>query len=338
MAEFGGPEVLRVEQAPDPVPGAGRVLVEVVWAAITFVETQVRAGNAPWPVRVPLVPGGGVAGVVTAVGEGVGGELLGRAVAASTGGSGGYAERVVDAVEAVVVPDGVGLDEAAALIADGRTAVLNLAAAGLAVGGPAVGEPVESGAAVGEPAVGLGGAAASGAGKRVLVLAAAGGVGSLLVQLATAAGAEVVGAAGGARKVELVRGLGAARAADYSAAGWEDLVGEVDVVFDGVGGPLGRAACGLLRPGGRMLCYGLASGEWTAVDPGDAARRGIELVRPGRPAPERIRAAFREALRHAADGTLAPVVGQWFPLERAADAHAAIEARRTVGKTLLRVG
>ncbi|WP_425546861.1 zinc-binding dehydrogenase [Actinosynnema pretiosum] len=347
MTEFGGPEVLRVEQVDDPVPGGGQVLVEVVWAAVTFVETQARAGNAPWPVRVPYVPGGGVAGVVTAVGDGVSGELLGRVVAASTGGSGGYAERVVvDAAEAVVVPEGVGVDEAAALVADGRTAVLNLRAAGLVVG-PAAGrgDLAESGAGVGAQPRGGGAAAdaAEGGGrvpdsvKRVLVLAAAGGVGSLLVQLATAAGAEVVGAAGGTRKVGLVRDLGAARAVDYSITGWEGLVGEVDVVFDGVGGPLGRTAHGLLRSGGRMVSYGLASGEWSAVDPVDAARRGVELVRPERPTPDRIRAAFREALRHAETGTLKPVVGQRFPLERAPEAHAAIEARHTVGKTLLRV-
>ena len=175
----------------------------------------------------------------------------------------------------------------------------------------------------------------------MLVEAAAGGVGSLLVQLSAAQGAEVVAAAGGARKLELARELGARVAVDYRQPDWTERVreacGAVDVVFDGVGGDVARAALGLLAAGGRMVSFGLASGEWAQVSEEDAEARGIELVRPGRPTPAEQRDLTESALAEAAAGRLRPVIGQRFPLERAADAHAAIESRATVGKTLLEV-
>jgi NADPH:quinone reductase len=102
------------------------------------------------------------------------------------------------------------------------------------------------------------------------------------------------------------------------------------VVFDGVGGELARSAFAFLRRGGRMLSYGLASGSWAGVTPEEAAARGVALVQPDR-SPE----ALRDATVSALSGGLKPVIGQRFPLERAADAHAAIESRATIGKTLL---
>jgi NADPH2:quinone reductase len=316
LKEFGGPQVLVAADAPDPVPGPGQVLVEVAFANITFVETQFRAtGAGPFRPELPMIPGNGVGGVVTAVGEGAPPELVGARVVTSTGGSGGYAQRAaVDAAGVYQVPDGVGLDTAVALLADGRTATMLVRAAGLR------------------------------AGDRVLVEAAAGGVGTLLVQLARAAGARVVAAAGGDRKTALARELGAETAVDYRAPDWTQrvraAVGGVDVVFDGVGGAIGRAAFELLDPaaehGARMLSYGLASGEWAAVPEEAARERGVALLGL-RPAPEEVRACTEFVLTEAAAGRLRPVIGQRFPLERAADAHAAIESRATVGKTLLEV-
>jgi len=207
------------------------------------------------------------------------------------------------------VPDGVALDEAVALLADGRTATMLVSSAALVPG------------------------------ERVLVEAAAGGVGSLLVQLATAAGARVVAAAGGPRKLDLARSLGAEVAVDYGAPGWAEAVrsavGGLDVVFDGVGGEVARAAFGLLERGGRMVSFGLASGTWSDVKDDEAAERGVTMVRGARGTPAELRAYTARALAEAAAGRLKPVIGQRFPLERAADAHAAIESRATVGKTLL---
>ncbi len=312
LSEFGGPEVLVAGDAPDPVPGPGQVLIDVEYANITFVETQLRADSGPFSLELPVIPGNGVGGVVTAVGAGVDPGMAGRRVVSSMGGSGGYAElAVVDAGALVEVPEGVALDEAVALLADGRTAVSLVRTVGV------------------------------GEGDRVLVEAAAGGVGSLLVQLARAAGARVVAAAGGAAKLELARELGAEAAVDYREPDWPERVreafGGLDVVFDGVGGQIGASAFELLDPGGRMLRFGLASGEWAAISEDAAAERRVELVPMARPTPEEMRAQTETALAEAAAGRLRPVIGQRFPLERAADAHAAIESRQTVGKTLLEV-
>ena len=312
LKEFGGPEVLLAGEAPDPVAGPGEALIAVTYANITFVETQMRAGGGPGPFRpqLPVIPGNGVGGVVLAVGAGVGGELVGKRVVTSLNGSGGYAERA--AVAAAVpfdVPDGLALDEAVALLADGRTATGLIRAAGVREG------------------------------DRVLVEAAAGGVGSLLVQLARNAGARVVAVAGGARKGQLAAELGAGHAIDYSSADWgdhvRDAVGAVDVVFDGVGGEIGATAFSLLDPGGRFLSYGLASGAWTPVSEEDAAARGVTLRRGPLGTPEEMRGFTESVLAEAAVGRVKPVIGQRFPLDRAADAHRAIESRATIGKTLL---
>lgn len=181
-------------------------------------------------------------------------------------------------------------------------------------------------------------AAAIRPGERVLVEAAAGGVGSLIVQLAKAAGARVVAAVGGARKAGLAAELGAEVAVDYTDEGWakrvRDAVGGVDVVFDGVGGAIARTAFDLLDRGGRMVSFGLASGSWADVSEELAAERGVTLVRPSA-TPAELRAYTESALVGAAEGRLRPVVGQRFPLGEAAAAHAAIQSRATVGKTLL---
>lgn len=282
LREFGPPSVLVAGEADEP---AGEVVIDVRYANITFVETQVRAGRGPFAVQLPMIPGNGVGGVVG-----------GRRVIASLGGSGGYAERVAVAASALIdVPDGMALDDAVALLADGRTATM------------------------------LSDAAAVAAGERVLVLAAAGGVGTLLVQLARRAGATVVGAVGSEAKRGVVEDLGA------EAVLYADAAGPFDVVFDGVGGEVARSAFRLLSRG-RMLSYGLASGTWAGIDAEAAAARGVALVQPNRDP-----AALRGYTERALAGGLTPVISRRFPLERAADAHAAIEARATTGKTLLEV-
>jgi len=292
LREFGPPSVLVAGEAAEPVAGPGQVIIDVEYANITFVETQFRAtGKGPFSgTPLPMIPGNGVGGTVGS-----------RRVIASTGGSGAYAERVaVDESALFDVPDDMPLDHAVALLADGRTATMMLRAAAVAPG------------------------------ERVLVEAAAGGVGTQLVQLAKAAGAVVVAAAGSEAKLELVRSLGADEAVDYTRDGW--AAGTYDVVFDGVGGDIARAAFAQLAAGGRMLSYGLASGSWAGISAEEAAARGVTLVQPDR-SPAALRSSTESIL---AAGTRA-IIGQRFPLERAADAHAAIESRATLGKTLLEV-
>ncbi|WP_328905002.1 zinc-binding dehydrogenase [Streptomyces sp. NBC_00234] len=316
--ELGGPEVLVTRELPDPVAAPGEVLIDVAYVDTIFVETQIRSGGfrEVFPVQVPYVPGGGVAGTVAATGEGVDTSWTGRRVIASVGFSGGYAERATAPAHVLVpVPDGLGLREAAALVHDGVTALALL------------------------------GSTAPKPGERVLVLGASGGMGTLLVQLAHAAGAHVVAVARGERKTALVRELGADTVIDGAAADWvertrtalADAGGPADVVLDGVGGQMGLAALSLVADGGRFSAHGAPTGGFAPVDPAEAARRSITLLGIGDVQlsdAEHVRLAGL-ALTEAAAGRLRPVIGEVFPLERAARAHAAIEARSLLGKVLL---
>ncbi|OLF15953.1 zinc-binding dehydrogenase [Actinophytocola xanthii] len=314
---FGGPEVLVPDQEPEPVAGPGQVVVEVSVVAIDFVQTQLRSGWTPGPPlpTPPYVPGSSIAGRVGSVGEGVDRAWLGRRVVTHTAsGAGGNAEAAVAAVEELVpVPAGLGLPEAAALLDDGATALGLVHRAGVR------------------------------AGEWVLVEAAAGGVGGLLVQLAGAAGARVVGAARGAAKLEVARALGAEAVVDYSEPGWSERVRAatggrgVDVVFDGVGGRIGQEALEATAPNARFSVHGAASRAVTVVDPAEARRRGVSVI--GLEQLRSFHVGARERVEHmlaeAAAGRVTPRIGRTFPLERADAAHAAIEAREVLGKTLL---
>jgi NADPH2:quinone reductase len=314
VSRFGPPEVLRPVTLPDPVPGAGQVLVRVQSAAVVFADTLVRAGTMPGAGPTPFVPGNGVGGQVGAVGTGVDPGLVGRRVIGVTGGRGGYAPLALVGLDALIeVPPGVPVPDATALLADGRTAMILTTATPPRPGG------------------------------YVLVEAAGGGVGTLLVQLAAAAGATVIAAARGRAKLDLAGTLGAHATVDYDRPDWigrvRQLTGPagVDLIYESVGGAIGHAALDLLGPGGRLVVFGRSSGVPLRVEPAEAARRGITvtnfLAQPR--TTETLRAASVAALDEAVAGRLRPIIGQTYPLERAAAAHTAIEARATLGKTLL---
>jgi NADPH:quinone reductase len=312
VTKFGGPEVLVLRELPDPVAGPGQMVIDVAAVDVLFVDSRLRAGwGKEWfQLKPPYVPGNGVAGVVRSVGSDVDGAWIGRRVLAHTGENGGmtpiggYAEQATAEVSDVEpVPDQLGLPEALTLLHDGPTVVLALSSANVRPG------------------------------ERVLVNAASGSLGTLLVPMLKAAGAVVIGAARGARKLDFIREWGADQAVDYSEPGWTDQVGEVDVVFDGTGGDIGSAAYTLLRPGGRFLAYGSSAGEFPKTEP---AREGVTVVgilEMGKDVDKR--AALTEMLAKAAAGEITPLVGQTFPLDQVWAAHEAIETRQTVGKTLL---
>jgi NADPH2:quinone reductase len=299
------------------VAGPGQVVVRTSAADVLFVDTAIRAGRAAdfFPIRPPYVPGNGIAGRVISLGDGVDPGWLGRAVVAHTGGpggSGGYAEQAaVAAQELIPVPDGLGLPEAAALLHDGSTAFGLLAETGVKPG------------------------------EHVLVTAAAGGMGVLLVQLARAAGGRVIGAARGERKLAAVTKAGG-EAVDYSEPGWTGRVLELtggqgaDVVFDGAGGERGTASFGIIARGGRFSGHGMSDGGFARLDPAEVRRRGVTVNGIGEYVPEVFRQRAAAALAAAAAGRIRPVIGQEYPLARAADAHAALESRTAVAKTLLR--
>ncbi|MEH1017547.1 zinc-binding dehydrogenase [Micromonospora sp. CPCC 206060] len=317
VSRFGGPEVLAPTTLPDPVPGPGQVVVAAAAVDVLNVETSIRAGRATayFSVRPPYVPGGGIAGTVRAIGSGVSPSWTGRRVVTRLADWGGYAELgLASAADLVPVPDGLGLLEAAALVHDGPTAL------------------------------GIVRATNPFPGEWVLVLPAVGGAGSLLVQLAVQAGARVVGAARGVRKLALARGLGAEAVVDYSDPDWVDQVGVMtgagpDVVLDGVGGKTGRMAFEVAAEGGRFSAHGAPGGAFAPVEQVEADRRGITLrgIADVQFPPAEAKRLLQQAVRDAAVGRLRPVIGQTFPLENAAEAHTAIEDRRVLGKTLLLV-
>jgi NADPH2:quinone reductase len=320
VTRFGPADVLEVAEAPDPVAGAGQVVVRASAIDVLFVDTRIRAGlgGEYFKVRPPYVPGNGVAGEVIAAGDGVDAAWVGRRVVTRTdgaGGHGGYAERVAVPVDGVLpVPDELGPREAAALLHDGVTGMGLIEAARI--------RPREW----------------------VLVTAAGGGMGLLLVQLASAAGGRVIGAARGKRKLDLIEEVGAEIAVDYSTPGWAEKVRDATgsgagVVLDGAGGAIGQEAFGVTANGGRFSAHG-APGGFTEIDRGEAERRGVTVrgIRDVQFGPADARRLLERVLREAATGGIWPVIGQTFPLERAADAHAAIEAREVTGKTLLLAG
>lgn len=314
---FGGPEVLEVAEAPDPVAVPGKVVVEVSFADVIALDTALRSseGSEFFGLEPPFVPGTGVAGKVISVGEGVDAAWIGRRVVAITGVSGGYAERaVIPEGELIEIPDGLGFDEATALINDGRTALA------LMEGGNV------------KP------------GEWVLVMPAGSGLGVLLVQLARTADARVIAAARGAAKLDLARESGAEVAVDYSEEDWIGHVREavvesgIHVVFDGIGGQIGRVAFEMTARGGRFSGFGASSGSYVDYDEDEAGERGVrvlspELVHIG--GTEKAKRLAEKALSEAATGKIKPHIGQTFPLEQAENAHTALETRRATGRTLL---
>ncbi|MBA8826484.1 NADPH2:quinone reductase [Saccharopolyspora lacisalsi] len=315
VAEFGGPEVLVAGEVPDPLPGPGEVVVGVEAADVIYLDTLLRSGwgGDTFPLQLPYVPGGGGAGRVLSVGEGVDPGWIGRHVLARS--ATGYAEKIAADVAGVVeVPAELGSPEAAALLHDGATA---LSFARLAE--------------IGE-------------GERVVVAAAAGGAGTLLVQLARESGARVIAAARGERKLALARELGAEVAVDYSKEGWTHRVYEatggagVDLAFDGAGGKLGKVLFETVAEGGRFVTYGTSGGEFAGIDPWVAERRDVTVMNPLERGPHdqaTVRDLLTRALAFAARGRLRPSIGATYPLDRAREAHAALAERSTVGKSLL---
>lgn len=299
-----------IKEAHDPAPGSGEVLINAAVSGIQSLDGYLRQGlwTDMFSIEPPYIPGLEAAGTVSAVGDGVDAGWVGRRVVASLQGS-GYATRVVAPVGMITpVPDGLGLDQAMALLHDGATAL-------------ALAEetPVRSG-------------------ESVLVQPAAGGLGSVLVQLLVASGARVVGAARGDAKLALIRELGADRAVDYSQPGWLDRVGPVDVVFDGVSGDLGRAAFGAVRDGGRYSQYGDASGAQDSVTADEAVARGVRhrgMEQLGPFHADRSR-RIEQVLKLAAEEQIRPIIGRTYPLDDVAEAHRAIEAREVLGKVLLK--
>ncbi|MEI8408662.1 MULTISPECIES: zinc-binding dehydrogenase [unclassified Kribbella] len=314
---FGPPENLRYEEAPDPVPGDGQVLIRVEAAGVHLLDTALRAGTAgggPVPLpELPTIPGREVAGRVEAVGPAVDPGWIGKRVVVHLGPvPGGYAELAVAKVESIYeLPEHVDAAQAVAAIGTGRTTAGILSQAKLT------------------------------ADDVVLITAAAGGIGSYLVQAARNVGATVIGLAGGPEKVRLVRDLGAHYAVDYQDPDWATVLkadlGDraITVLLDGVGGENGQQAFDLLGIGGRVLMFGWSGGGPIQLTTEDLMARGLSATWAIGP---KMMPMLRSLEATALEETFS---GRWqaltttFPLSDAAQAHRALETRTTTGKVVL---
>jgi NADPH2:quinone reductase len=314
----GGPEVLEVEERPDPSPGARELLVDVDAAGVNFIDIYQREGR--YSMALPYIAGREGAGVVRAVGEGVQDVRPGDRVGWAMVPDAGYASAVlVPADRAVPVPDGVSTEQAAAVLLQGMTAHYLCRTT----------FPVSPG-------------------DDVLVHAAAGGVGLLLTQMVTAAGGRVIATVSTPEKESLARGAGAAEVVRYDR---EDLLERVRaltdgrgvaVVYDGVGRATFDAGLDCLAPRGMLVLFGAASGPVPPVDPLRLMRGSVFLTRPTL---TDYVAQRSELLERAADvltmvgeGRLDVRIGARYGLEDAGRAHEDLAARRTTGKSLVLPG
>lgn len=315
VPEIGGPEVMEYRDLPEPELTDGSVMVAVAAAGLNYIDTYQR--NGLYPMQMPITLGMEGSGTVEAVSEGVDSVLVGDRVAwCSVAGS--YADRTVAPASALVkVPDGVSFEAAAAVMLQGLTAhYLATDTFKLAPG------------------------------NKCLVHAGAGGVGLLLIQLAKLLGAEVYTTVSTPAKADLATGAGADHVIRYDQTDFAEAVvaigGErpLDVIYDGVGADTFDGGLGLLRQRGMMALFGQASGPVPPVDLQVLARNGSLFVT--RPSLFHYIGERHELESRAADlfgwiaaGELDVRIGQTWPLSEAADAHRALEARQTTGKTLL---
>lgn len=315
IREFGGPDVMRVEDVEPGRPGPGQVLLRHHAIGLNFIDTYHRTGLYPNPL--PFTPGSEGAGEVLAVGDGVTEVRTGDRVAYGTA-IGAYAEeRLIAAEKLVVLPDAIGYETAAVMMLKGLTA-----------------EYLLRGSFKVEP------------GHIVLVHAAAGGVGQILCQWAKALGATVIGTVGTPDKGELARAHGADHVIFYQT---EDFVARVveitagskcHVVYDGVGQATFPASLDCLRPHGTLVSFGSASGPVKAFDLSLLASRGsLFVTRPtlGSFAARRadLVAMTERLIAMIEAGKVRIDVTNRFPLKEAAEAHRALEGRQTSGSSVL---
>ncbi len=313
ITKTGGPEVLEWRDVDDPTPGPDQVVVDVAAAGLNYIDTYHRTGL--YPMSLPFTPGLEGAGTVVEIGADVTEVAVGDTVAWSAG-MGSYAERLaLPASSTVPVPDGVALDQAAAVMLQGMTAhYLVTDTFPLA----------ES--------------------HRCLIHAGAGGVGLLLIQMAKMVGAEVFTTVGTPAKAELAAGAGADHVILYRDVDFGDEVEEIaggralDVVYDGVGQSVFRRSLDLLKPRGMMVNFGNASGPAEPISPLELAP-SLYLTRPSL---FHYIANRDDLLRRSGDlftwisgDRLEVRIGDRIPMSEAARAHELLEGRETTGKVVL---
>ncbi|MGV6871569.1 quinone oxidoreductase family protein [Pseudochelatococcus sp. B33] len=314
---YGGPEVLTFETVPARLPGPGEVLIANRAVGVNYVDTYFRSGVYKAP-SLPFVPGSEGAGEIVAVGEGVSEFAPGDRVVYYTTHLGAYAgESIIPAAHVVKLPGAIGFETAAASFLKGLTAEYLLHRTFKVAPG-----------------------------HTILVHAAAGGVGLILTQWAKHLGATVIATAGSPEKVELVRAKGADHVIDYTKENFVERVREitggkgVDVVYDGVGKATYPASLDVLRPLGLFVSFGNASGVIENFDLLLLSRKGsLFVTRPTLGTFANQRDILLEQAENLfgviGDGTVDIAINARYPLAQAADAHRALEGRKTTGATVL---
>lgn len=313
--QYGGPEVMKLDELPTPKPGPGQALVRIEAAGVNFIDVYHRTGL--YKAALPVTLGQEGAGTVAAVAPDVTDVAPGDRVA-WTGVFGAYAEQAaVPAHRLVELPEGVTARQGAAAMLQGMTAHYLACTT----------YPLK-------------------AGDTCLVHAGAGGVGLLLTQIAKLRGARVIATVSTSEKARLSRQAGADETIDYASQDFEAetrrLTGGrgVDVVYDSVGKTTFEKGLACLAPRGMMALFGQSSGPVDPFDPLVLAQRGsLYLTRPSLfhyvTAREELLMRAGEVLGWVRDGKLALRLEHEFPLARAAEAHRALEGRETTGKVLL---
>lgn len=314
---FGGPEVLQLDEIDDPVPGPGEVVIDVRAAGVNPADTYMRNGTYVITPDLPYIPGGDAGGVVSAVGDGVDTLSVGDRVFVGTALSfdltGCYAQKVKrKAGEVAALPEGVGFAEATAIGVSYTTAHYALFERGDAR-----------------------------AGETVFIHGASGSVGSSAIQLAKRAGLTVIGSAGSAKGLDLVRAEGADHAVDHTADGYLE---EVTRLTDGKGPELIlemlanvnlAADMDLAAKFGRVIVIG-NRGE-ISINPRVAMIKELDIrgIILWNATPQQVAPMIEDVLAGIADGTVRPVIGREFPLSDAASAHVAVLERGAYGKIVL---
>lgn len=314
----GGPDTLALEDVPEPAPGKGEIRIAVRACGVNFPDSLIIEDKYQIKPPRPFAPGGEVAGVVDAVGEGVDADLVGRKMIGFIG-HGGMAEKVVlDARRAAPMPDSMPFEAAAAFVMTYATTIHALKDR-----------------------------AALKAGETLVVLGASGGVGLAAVELGHAMGARVIACASSADKLEAARAHGADLLLDYSREnlreGLRRLGGDagIDVVYDPVGGDFSEPALRSLNWKGRFLVVGFAAGPIPKIPLNLVLLKGIDVqgVFWGgflKNEPEGHARNQARLLAMVAEGRLTAKVHGVYPLERAAEALGVLSRREAVGKVLLR--
>ena len=317
VTEYGDSDELETVDRDVPEPDAGEVRIEIEAAGINFADVMQRRGVYPGGPEAPYVPGMEAAGTVDATGEGVDLDEGDRVVTMLD--RGGYAEyATANAQMLFPIPEGMSFEEAAGFPVQFLTAHSCLFGWG----------ELEEG-------------------ESVLIQAAAGGVGTAAVQLASNAGAEVFGTASSEEKLELAADLGCDHPIKYTETDFRETVedetdGEgVDLVLESVGGDVFERSLDAMAHFGRMVTFGVASGEPASAENKrllfeNKSVRGFHLGQAAVHDPSRIMQAVPDLTEGFASGDLEVIVGESFPLEEAADAHRYIEDRKSSGKVLLK--